>query len=339
VRRRQTVTGMLAILALGVAALGLAQARPAEARVAIGAYVEGADRNPRLMDAYARQVGRSPAIVNIYKDWGNPVFEQRQLMSFWRRGAVTMITLEPWSASMKDIARGRYDGYVRASARAAARWHRPVMLRFAHEMNGNWYPWGTAASAKAYKAAWRHIVSIYRREGARNVQWVWTPYASVRFPFRGRFPGNRWVDWVGLDGFNWGGSLPWESFKRIFIPSYRILRGMSPAPMIIAETGSAEVGGNKAKWLATALNRTLPHMHRIRALAWYSAANSRGDYRVNSSQGALRVLRRTLTQPRYRLGRRALVRAKDRRARASAEQRQLSPLAHWCEILQRLVGG
>lgn len=330
-----------AVAALAIVLASAAPAPTAEARtVSIGAYIAGADRDPRLLDAYARQVGREPAIVNIYKDWGNPVFERQQLMSFWRRGAVTMITLEPWGASMKAIARGRYDRYVEASARAAARWGRPVMLRFAHEMNGNWYPWGIATAARTYKAAWRHIVRIYRVEGARNVQWVWAPYASLRYSFRSRFPGNRWVDWVGLDGFNWGGSLPWESFKKIFAPSYRILGSMSPEPMIIAETGSSETGGSKAKWLATALNRMIPQMPRLRALVWYSVANSRGDFRVNSSRVALRVLRRALRQPRYRLGRGALVRrAKDQRALTGAEQRQLSPSARWREILQRLVGG
>jgi hypothetical protein len=302
----------LVALLLTMSAVGsgpLPGAGEAQARVAMGAYIPGADRHPNRVRAYARTVGRTPAIVNLYKNWGTPIFERRQLKSLWRRGAVTMITWEPWGVSLRGIARGRYDRYLAASARAAVRWNRAVFVRFAHEMNGNWYPWGIRTPARVYKAAWRHVVWVFRREGAGKVRWVWTPYASNHFSFTGRFPGNRWVDWVGLDGFNWGGSRGWVSFRSLFGGPYRTLSAISSAPMMLAEVGCGESGGSKGAWVTAALNRAVPHMRRIRAFVWFSQDSSRGDFRVDSSHSALRPLRHALQRRRYQVGRRELVRS------------------------------
>lgn len=323
------------LLALVCAGPALEQPPEAQARIGMGAYIEGADTSPGRIDHYAHMVGRKPVIVNIYKDWGSSAFEQGQMSAIWRRGAVPMITWEPWGYPLRRIARGHYDHYVRASARAVARWGKPVLIRFAHEANGNWYPWGADTSAHAYKTAWRHVVSTFRREGAGNAQWVWAPYASSQYSFTGRFPGSRWVNWLGLDGFNWGGSRSWESFRRVFGRSYRVLRRLGPAPIMIAETGSGESGGSKASWLRQALERTLPNMPRVRALVWYSAHNSLGDYRVNSSRAALRVLRRALRQGRYELSRRALIQA-GRHSRANGNVR--TEVTGSLHELGRLVG-
>jgi hypothetical protein len=296
------------VIVVGAVAAGPMSA-DAGARVAVGAYIKGADLHPGLIRTYARRVGRTPAIVNIYKDWGHPVFEAHQLREIWRQGAVTMVTLEPWGVSLRSVARGGYDRYVEGIARAARRWHRPVFLRFAHEMNGNWYPWGVRTPAHTYKAAWRHLVRVFRRVGADNVKWVWTPYASDHFSLAGRYPGNAWVDWVGLDGFNWGGPQPWLSFSRIFASPYRVLTRLSNAPVMLAEIASSEAGGNKAAWLSSALNSQIPHMRQVRALVWWSADSSRGDFRVNSSHSALRALRHALKRRDYQVGRRELARS------------------------------
>jgi mannan endo-1,4-beta-mannosidase len=287
-----------------------AAAERADAGVAMGAFLPGADTNPRRIGDYKQDLGRTPAIVGIYKDWGNRVFEEEQLSNIWGRGSVPMITWEPWGARLRKIAHGRYDRYVRAAARAARRWDKPVFLRFAHEMNGDWYPWGEAASAHAYKAAWRHLVRIFRKAGADNVRWVWTPYVNPQWdlPFTGRFPGDRWVDWVGLDGINWGGGPSgWRSFKELFGGSYRILRRISSRPMILAEVGCGERGGDKARWVSAALRKQIPRMGRVHALVWWSKNDSRGDLRINSSGSALRALRRSARLALYGSGRHSLL--------------------------------
>jgi Glycosyl hydrolase family 26 len=309
----------VALTVSAVASFSLAFTQPAGGRVALGAYIRGADANPGKIAAYARQVDRKAVIVGAYKDWGGQPFGRNELRSIWRTGAVPMITWEPWGFPMRGIARGRYDRYLRASARQAADWGKPFFLRFAHEMNGTWYPWGRHTRAVVYKAAWRHVVKVFRRAGARNAIWDWVPYVNPGggLPFTGRFPGNRWVDWVGLDGLNWGGSFGWRSFKELFGGSYRVLKRLTAAPVMVAETGSGESGGSKVRWISRALRRQVPRMGHIRALLWWDASDPRGDIRVNSSHSALRALRSAARDRRYGAGRRALLRTPQLLGRAA----------------------
>jgi hypothetical protein len=309
-------TARLVCLLIGLAAL----ASPGHAlghEIALGAYVPGATWHPGSIDRYGRQVGREPVIVSSYEPWTVQPFVHRELSSAWRRGAVPMITWEPWSWAggrrfpLRAIATGRYDGYVRRAARAAAKWKHPLLLRFAHEMNGNWYPWGRGHgnTAAVYKRAWRHLVRIFRREGASNVMWVWTPNVdnSGKYPFRGLYPGDAWVDWVGLDGFNWGKKGEWTSFRQVFGHSYGELTQISRRPVIIAETGSTQGGGNKAAWVSRALRREIPRLRRIHAVVWFDERFNGIDTRVDSSRASLRAFRSAARSSRYAMDRSRLL--------------------------------
>jgi hypothetical protein len=284
--------------------------------ISVGAYIPGAATDASRIDAYAAEVGQSPVIVSTYAQWPRPVFRRAELAPTWSRGAVTLLSWEPWKPdgqgfSLSDIAKGRYDAYLRRSARAAKAWGKPIFVRFAHEMNGNWYPWGTVNgnTPRLYKKAWRHVVKLFRDVGAQNVQWVWCPYVTNggRFGFARFFPGNRWLDWVGLDGFNWGKGAVWKSFKGIFSTSYRVVERLTDRPIMIPETGSTESGGGKASWVSRMLNRELPFFARIRALVWFCEPFRGIDTRVNSSPAALASLRRAMTSRLYHSSRRRLL--------------------------------
>jgi membrane-bound metal-dependent hydrolase YbcI (DUF457 family) len=299
--------GLLALMAVAAIA-----PRPAEAyRVSIGGYVPGADSSPHLIEGFGEEIGRQPAIVLSYKDWDQAPFVYDQLDGIWGQGAIPMVTWEAWGSSeagipLWGIAHGSYDGYVRDAARAAAGWGRPLMVRFGQEMNAGWFPWGS--QARAFKAAWRHLVRVFREEGATNVRWIWTPYVNSggSLPFERYYPGGHWVDWVGLDGINWGGSFAWRSFGQVFSSSYRELVKISSKPMLLAETGSGENGGHKARWLSSMLRRVVPRMQHLRAILFWSVADHRGDIRVDSSTGALDALRRGLQMPLYDSSRQAV---------------------------------
>jgi hypothetical protein len=299
----------LSALALPAPALGH--------EIALGAYVPGATWHPGLIDRYAHRVGRQPVIVSSYQPWTVQPFQRPTLNEAWRRGAIPMVTWEPWSwprgrsFPLRAIAAGRFDGYVRRAARAAAEWGRPIMLRFGHEMNGTWYPWGRGhgSTAATYKQAWRHLVRIFRREGATNVMWVWTPNVDNhgKYPFRGLYPGDAWVDWVGLDGFNWGRQGEWTSFRQVFGHSYGVLTRISRRPVIVAETGSTQRGGDKAGWVSRALRTEIPRLRRIHAVVWFDERFNGIDTRVDSSGGALRAFRGAARSPRYAMDRSRLL--------------------------------
>lgn len=303
------------LIALVLAAVGSALPATSSAsaqRIALGAYVPGSQENPARIDSFAAEVGRRPVIVSNYEDWTQPLVDQRGLEAIWGGGGVPMITWEPWSWTdpsrrfpLRTIAGGAYDAYIRQSAVAAADWGKPILLRFAHEMNGTWYPWGEGHPARAYKMAWRHIVNVFRASGADNVRWVWSPYVNNdgHLPFERYFPGDRWVDWVGVDGFNWGPPRTWQSFSTIFATSYQLLSQMTSRPIMIPETGSTEEGGSKAEWISMALKRELPRFPRIHALVWFSDRFHTVEARIDSSESALAALRSAVSSPLFQVDR------------------------------------
>ena len=297
-----------AVVLLSIPVLAVLPAHASAGRIALGVYVRGASENPSLVDLYAKAVGRRPLIVSTYHYWSEKPFQRRELREIGSRRALPMVTWEPWDAQgngyrLGAIANGRYDAYVRASARAAKSYGAPLFLRFAHEMNGDWAPWeGTqnGSSPRKYIAAWRHVVRVFRHEGAKNVSWVWCPYVdNGNHPFRRYYPGDRWVDWTCLDGFNYGAPLRWRSFSEIFADSYRILVRMTSKPIIIGETGSGELGGNKAAWFRSTFRRQLPRLRRVRAVVMFSATHPSGDLRVDSSPRALTAFRNAIDWRKY----------------------------------------
>ncbi|HEX8075830.1 MAG TPA: glycosyl hydrolase [Thermoleophilaceae bacterium] len=287
------------------AALIAAPAAGAPDRVAVGAYIPGAAAHPSLINRYARQVGRRPAIVVWYRRFDERPFDARTLTRVARRGALPMVTWEPWDRPLRDIANGEYDGYLRRSARAAADWGRPIMVRFAHEMNGDWYPWGEGVDgnvARDYVRAWRRIVRIFRGQKARNVRWMWAPNADDKSgnpPSRRLYPGDRYVDWVGLSGFSWGGPWDWKSARAIFRDSYHEVERISSRPVAIAEIGASEIGGDKADWIRQTFARDLVRMARVRAVIWFNGRKNWANWNVDSSPRALAAFRSALALPRY----------------------------------------
>ena len=290
-------------------------ARTTAARpVAFGAYVPGVPDYPSLLDQFSSLVGRAPAIVLWYRYWTEQPFATHDLQAVDSRGQLPMITWEPWTPdhtgiSLAAIARGDYDSLIAANARAAAAWGKPIFVRFAQEMNGHWFPWGVGVNGNTpadYIAAWRHIVGVFRAQGAANVRWVWTPNEtdSGTPGFANLYPGNAYVDWVGIDGYNFGTTSgnTWQSFTQVFGASYRAMLALTSKPMMVSETSSAEQGGSKASWITSALSSELPaRFPRVRAVVWFDQPLGNDDWRVNSSGGSLTAFRNAIDSSRYGL--------------------------------------
>jgi hypothetical protein len=307
--RAATRARLFTALAVSVLALALFPSAAAAARIALGVFVPDTFDHPELIRKYGDQVGRQPTIVLSYKNWSIEPFYPPELDRVWRGGAVPMVTWEPQKADqsgipLRDIVAGRYDKYIRQSAEAAAAWGHPLFLRFAQEMNGDWFPWGIGVggnTARDYREAWHHVFWIFRNHGADNVRWVWSPNedAGGGHPLSVFYPGDEFVDWMAIDGFCWGGTLGWPSFTTIFGSTYDRLVKLTSKPIMVAETGVGEEGGNKAEWIASALEREAPAFPRIRALVWFDGVDSHADLRVDSSPAALRAFRAAIASPRY----------------------------------------
>lgn len=320
---RRALCLLAALLPVLLACL-LSPAGAAAARVTLGSYVPHADESPALIDSFANEVGWSPVIVDSFKTFDQAPIYHPQLDAMRARGAVPMITWEPQTSSegrisLSKIARGRYDGYIGSAARSAAGWGKPLMIRIGQEMNGSWYPWSPVFgnNARSFVRAWRHVVRVFRREGANNVYWVWTPYVETaeNIPFRRFYPGDRYVDWAGVDGYNWGGRFAWKSFRSLFARSYRDLLRLTDRPLMIGEVGCGEIGGNKARWLRLMLRRDLPRMPHFRAVVWFDDTDEKGDLRVDTSHVALSSFRRWTSAPLYASNRKLLLRTPGRLSR------------------------
>jgi beta-mannanase len=193
------------------------------------------------------------------------------------RGAIAAIDMSTQDVPLAQIAAGRYDDSIRAWADAARSFGRPFFLLFDEEMNGNWYPYSPGLNgntAADFVAMWRHVHDVVSSEGASNVTWVWCPNVDpnhVRTPYPALYPGDAYVDWTCLNGYNWGpAGGGWMSFASVFRSSYDALRRLAPSkPIMIGEYASAEAGGSKAAWITDALTTQLPqNFSQIKAVLW-----------------------------------------------------------------------
>jgi hypothetical protein len=274
----------------------------AQKPIAWGAFTPGAPEDRSAIDRFNSRVGRKAAILHTYKNFDWDPFPRDTVAGATNAGALPFITWEPHNRNLRAIARGDHDAYLRDSARSAARFGKPILLRFAHEMNANWFPWGLGVNgntADDYKSAWRHIVRIFRQEKADNVKHVWTPNTGT---FNSLWPGDDYVDYLGLDGYNWGAKYgTWESFEQVFDSSYKAIVKLSRKPLIIAEFGANQRGGDKPAWIRHAFSRDVARRYpRIRALMWFDI-NKEADWRVNSSDASLDAFRSVLNQSLFDL--------------------------------------
>jgi mannan endo-1,4-beta-mannosidase len=213
---------------------------------------------------------------------------------------------------LSDVIAGSYDSYIRDFAEAARSWGHPFFLRFDWEMNGNWFPWGETVPGNApgeYIAAWRHVHDIFTSVGATNATWVWCPYADPFGRFgnlRGLYPGDAYVDWTCMDGYNWGQNLdnphPWRSFGQIFDQTYeQIVKKIAPRkPMIVAEFASTPNGGHKALWIRDMFAKLPARYPRIRGIVWFNSVERGIDFALETSLTAVRAFATGIRRPIYR---------------------------------------
>jgi mannan endo-1,4-beta-mannosidase len=219
---------------------------PARPLQYFGAYVEGAPASYRAITRFGRTVGRQPNLAPYYSAWLAP-FQAGFAATAHAHGAVPLTQINPVNVPVAAIARGRYDPYLRSYAAQVRDYRHPVIIGFGHEMNGPWFTWGwTHVPAKTFVAAWRHIVTVFRKAGAYNVTWLWTVNRNGNNtgPFRKYWPGASYVTWVGIDGYY---EVSFDDFANIFGPTIRDIRKFTKKPVLVSETAAGVPAGQAAK--------------------------------------------------------------------------------------------
>jgi hypothetical protein len=295
----------------------------------IGDHLTG-EQAPWDMSAVTRfeaEAGKSASMVQFFQPFASCTpgcdfyeFPAKPMEGIRAHGSIPVLS---WSSQsipsslnqpdfqLGDVIEGRYDDFIREFAAEAREWGHPFFLRFDWEMNGNWFPWAEGVNGNAsgqYVAAWRHVHDVFAAVGATNVSWVWCPFvdpAGSMTDLASLYPGDAYVDWTGLDGYNWGTNPAsprgWRSFDQLFADSYEeIAEGIAPSkPLMIAEFGSSEQGGDKAAWIRDALSRIPVAYPQVRALLWFDKFDDSMDWPIETSSAATAAFAEAVGQPVY----------------------------------------
>lgn len=300
------------------------QNQPSGGGIALGIY------QPSSIDQYIKAAGEKPAFAWLPMTWQHPdgsswQFDPQMLEEFRTRGIMPGLTWEPSRGpaqnrpdqldfSWKQINSGRYDSYISQFAKDAAAYKHPFILRILHEMDGKWYPWGYGVNGNTnvtdFVAAYKHIVTIFRTSGATNVQFVWNPtvmssaaIGSYGNLIKQAYPGDTYVDWVALDGYNSSVST-WQSLQEIFQPSYQFITSFTSRPMILFETGSLENPKDptaRAAWITQGFLTTIPkEFPDVKVAVWFNSKDGAGrDFSLETSPNAVAAWKQVISSPLY----------------------------------------
>lgn len=222
--------------------------------------------------------------------------------------------------AMDEILEGKHDEYLEKYADDAAKFGKRVFMRFMHEFNGNWYLWSgnkngreNGGPAKVV-AVWKYVVDKFKAAGADNVKWLWVPHGPSTDlstePWNNLsnyWPGDDYVDWIGLDAYNfypkdpWGGIRPYRDFDNCFKAIYDSCVAMSDKPILIAEFGTGEFeyeGLTKADWVKEAFTKIKTEYTRVKLFTWFHIKKEL-DWRVHSSEGSLQAFKEAMKDPYF----------------------------------------
>ena len=292
----------------------------ASADTSVGAYVNNDGWNLTTIDQFNADTARNATNINIFSsfssDWDSLSVQASNIAS---RDAVPLITWMPYNNALPDanvleeIAAGQWDAYIDSWIDGLKNWRNSypagsepsVLLRFGHEFNGNWYPWGNQPDA--LKTAWRYLHTRFDAAGLNDVVgWVWCAnnvdvdsYNDVT----AYYPGDDVVDWLSLDGYNWGSNYSfssWKSFDETFSQQYvKMVTAYPDKPVMLAEVSSAEphdvpdvnwgqdgddsdAAQSKAAWITDMMQSVQSNYPAIKSIVWFNT-NKELDWGLNLS--------------------------------------------------------
>lgn len=303
--------------------------KPPQQEVYIGAWVgnfwdsKTKTLNISVLKNFEQLIDKKMAIANIYSEWTYLSDKDviTKLDSISNEHWVPMISSNPHFSEncpdkneslYKTIASGACDTFLKKIGSNLRSYNKPVFLRFAWEMNlPNMY-WGikkTNSTPQEFVAAWKHFHTILKKEKADNVIWVlsFNTCHAKTIPYADLYPGDEYVDWVAIDGYNWGDSHDWSNwtdFNGVFRNSYNELIAISDKPVMLSEVNSAPSGGDKAKWLQDMLAVQIPEKFpQIKAIIFFNENKQEKeslDWRIEKSKKYSNAVKTTINNKIYK---------------------------------------
>ena len=182
------------------------------------------------------------------------------------------------------------------------------MLRLDAEMNA---ASGTASGLRPgpnpqlFVAMWRHVHDLFVAAGATNVAWQWCPNVDpvvIQTPLASLYPGDAYVDWTGVTGYDHGG----ESFNWVFSSTYARLVALAPSkPIMIGEIGAVDAGypGEKTRFLSDMFAQLPSQFPQVRGFCWFNwrtdENNPAWDWPIESSATAQAAFQQGIASSYY----------------------------------------
>lgn len=253
--------------------------------------------NPQLAAAQREAaMGRRYDLEATFYNWLD-VFPEHGEAAMAAAGVTPLVTWygpkigHPHAFVLGQVNSGAYDALILRQAEAIKAFHKLIWLQPMIEMNGNWYR-GYSGHPRAFIKAWRHIHDLFRQARVHNVLWVWVPNITPG-NWDQYYPGNSYVDIIGVDGYNnlaWG---PWRSFAQIFNPFFIHFAGRKP--LLVGETataaGPAAGPAGAASWISDMrlyLKDVAGPRYGVVAVCWFDTDTSSGrfNWRVDQTPAA-----------------------------------------------------
>jgi Glycosyl hydrolase family 26 len=247
---------------------------PSSPAAYLGAFEPGSPPGYAPIAGFAQSAGRQPNLLGYFSGWAEP-FDISFAQMIRKHGVIPFVQIDPTDASIAAIAAGTYDDYLRSYAGSVRDFGHAVVIGFGHEMNAPWYSWGYGhVPPPTFVAAWRHIVTLFRGQGADNVTWLWTLQADEAGtgPVGSWWPGAQYVTWVGIDGYYY---RPTDTFASVFSKTIDQVRAFTGKPLLLSETAVGPDAGQFAKI------QDLFHgmaAYKMLGLVWFDKAQQGGIY-------------------------------------------------------------
>lgn len=276
--------------------------------VAVGVSLPSYHYDVSAVRAWEAAVGHRADVVQTFVSWEYdgepglndfPADDARKISEGGRTLEVSWVPSNPDDGrdqkgfSLDSIARGEHDAYVRSFAEDVRDSGLHLRVRFGHEMNGDWQSFNESNSGNDpgdFARAWRRVHDVFADVGATDVEWVWSPniVGPDQTPLPGLYPGDAFVDLVGIDGYSYPKSgCPGPSL--LFDETLREVRAITQRPVILAEVGVERRCPDRAAWVTDLFGWA--EEHDVREVTWWERGGDRDDFRLAGDQAALEAYR------------------------------------------------
>ncbi|MCZ6673767.1 MAG: glycosyl hydrolase [Verrucomicrobia bacterium] len=258
------------------------------------------------LDQAEKDFGIRPQFVLFFRDLNTGRgFPAERVENAHAREMTPVISLEisRWGRGndtgyLKEVTEGKFDKFFRQWAKDAKACGLAVILRFGFEMNGDWFPWGN--QPESFINAWRRVYNIFKELECNNIQWMFSPNVlwakrTAKKDLYNYYPGDAYVDVIGLDGYNFGDHYDkwhkWQTYEEVFESSIRACMKFNK-PLYISEIGCAD-DLRKSAWIKDFLGK-ISKDERIKGFIYFNHFNPRKqepNWRLDSDEDSLRIFR------------------------------------------------